>query len=206
MTNPAREFCCGHDINFCPDRQRDIEQVMIDSLKNEGALTSYVRRTDIGMKPFGNDAQMVKRVTCDTNYVFSQLRPVSPTDEQEDMFRRTYRGAISMMFKPETVGRLDGSVFASLDHLDQPYPELDAPTRNLRIIARSTDDYQRVVQGGKEQEQETRFSNPLSLPDELEIIKFSSLDDQLHMLQTLRQRYRHWPDGRPLEQLVPKTW
>lgn len=111
-----------------------------------------------------------------------------------------------MMFKPETVGRLDGSVFASLDHLDQPYPELDAPTRNLRIIARSTDDYQRVVQGGKEQEQETRFSNPLSLPDELEIIKFSSLEDQHHMLQTLRQRYSHWPDGRPLEQLVQKTW
>ena len=202
-TNPAREFYCGHDINFCPDRQRDIEQVMIDSLKNEGALTSYVRRTDIGMKPFGNDAHMVRRVTCDTNYVFSQLRPVSPTDEQEDMFRKTYRGVISMMFKPETVGRLDGSVFASLDHLDQPYPELDAPTRNLRIIARSTDDYQRVVQGGKEQEQETRFSNPLSLPDELEIIKFSS--HQHHILQTLRQRYSHWPDGRPLEQLVQKT-
>ena len=109
-----------------------------------------------------------------------------------------------MIFKPETVGRLDGSVFASLDHLDQPYPELDAPTRNLRIIARSTDDYQRVVQGGKEHEQETRFSNPLSLPDELEIIKFSS--HQHHMLQTLRQRYSHWPDGRPLEQLVQKTW
>ena len=203
MTNPARGFCFGHNINYFPDRQRDIEQVVIDSLKNEGALTSFGRRTDIGMQPFGNARHMVKRVKYDTNYVFSQLRPVNPTDEQEEMFRKKCEEVISMVFKPETIGRLDGTVFASLDHLTPPYPELDARTRTLRIIARSTDDYQRVVQGGMEQE--TRFSNPLSLPDELERIKFSSLEDQFHMLHTLQQRYSHWPDGRALEQLCQKT-
>ena len=38
------------------------------------------------------------------------------------------------------------------------------------------------------------------------MINFSSLEDQHHMLHTLQQRYSHWPDGRPLEQLFRKTW
>ena len=207
MANPAREFCLGHNINFVADRHRETEQILINSLNNECALVSYGRRTDIGIKPFGSVAGMFKRVKYDANYVFSRLMPVKQTDEEEKQKgerKRKYAGAMAMMFKPEALGRLDGGVYANLDKFRQPFPELDAFARNQKIIAKSTSDYQQVISGDKKQE--THFSNPLSLLDELNIIQVGSAKDQHHLLQMLKQRYSHWPDGRPLEQLFRQSW
>ena len=207
MANPAREFCPGHNINFVADQHRETGEILINSLNNECALVSYGRRTDIGMKPFGSVGGMFLRVKYDANYVFSRLMPVKQTDEEEKQNGergRKYAGAIAMMFKSEALGRLDGGVYANLDKFRQPFPELDAFARNQKIIAKSTSDYQRVISGNKKQE--THFSNPLSLLDELNIIQVGSAKDQYHLLQMLKQRYSHWPDGRPLEQLFRQSW
>ena len=205
MANPAREFCLGHNINFVADQHRETGQILIDSLNNECAMVSYGRRTHIGMKPFGNDGGMPLRIKYDANYVFSRLMPVNQQeDKQGGEFRRKYTGAMAMMFKSEALGRLDGGVYANLDQLNQPFPELDAFARNQKIIAKSADDYQRVLRGNRMQE--THFSNPLSLLDELNIIQVGSAKDQYHLLQMLKQRYSHWPDGRPLEQLFHQSW
>ena len=207
MANPAREFCPGHNINFVADQHRETEQILINSLNNECALVSYGRRTDIGIKPFGSVAGMFLRVKYDANYVFSRLTPVKQTDEEEKQNgerRRKYAGAMAMMFKSEALGRLDGGVYANLDKFRQPFPELDAFARNQKIMAKSTGDYQRVISGDKKQE--THFSNPLSLLDELNIIQVGSAKNQYRLLQMLKQRYSHWPDGRPLEQLFRQSW
>ena len=205
MTNPAREFCLGHNINFVADQHRETGQILLDSLNNECALVSYGRRTHIGMKPFGSEGGMALRIKYDANYVFSRLMPVNQEeDKQGGEFRRKYTGAMAMMLKSEALGRLDGSVRANLNQLNQPFPELDAFARNQKIIAKSVGDYQRVLRGDRMQE--THFSNPLSLLDELHIIQVGSAKDQYHLLQMLQQRYSHWPDGRPLEQLFRQSW
>ena len=205
MANPAREFCLGHNINFVADQHRETGQILLDSLNNECALVSFGRRTHIGMKPFGNEGGMPLRIKYDANYVFSRLLPVhQEEDKQRGEFKRKYTGAMALMFKPEALGRLDGSVHANLDQLNQPFPELKAFARNQKIIAKSVGDYQGVLQGDRMQE--THFSNPLSLLDELNIIQVGSAKDQNHLLHMLKQRYSHWPDGRPLEQLFRQSW
>ena len=149
---------------------------------------------------------MLRRIKYNANYVFSRLQPVMEADKEEDKQKgkssREYAGAMAMIFKSEALGRLDGGVFANLDQFTEPFPELDAFTRNQKIIAKSTGDYLKVIRGDKKQE--THFSNPLSLLDELKIIQVSS--HQYHLLQMLKQRYSHWPDGRPLEQLFRQSW
>ena len=200
MENPAREFYPGHNISFKADQQRETQQVVIDSLTNEAALTSYGRRTGVGMKPFVNAGGMFRRINYDTNYVFSRLLPV----KEENNSKKEYAGAMAMVFKSEALGRLDGNVFADLSQYEEPYPELDAHIRNQKIVAKSTGDYQGVVQGFEEQE--TRFSHPLSLHDELKTLQVGSAEDQHQLLHTLKQRYSHWPDGRPLEQLFQQSW
>ena len=208
MANPAREFCLGHNINFFADQHRETGQILINSLNNEAGLISYGRRADIGMKPFGSVGGMFRRIKHDANYVFSRLMPVKQTDEEEEKqegeYRRKYTGAMVMMFKPEALGRMDGGVYANLDQFTEPFPELDAFARNQKIIVQSKSDYQRVIWG--DEKQETHFSNPLSLLDELNIIQVGSAKDQNHLLHMLKQRYSHWPDGRPLEQLFRQSW
>ncbi|WP_257294537.1 pentapeptide repeat-containing protein [Endozoicomonas sp. YOMI1] len=199
MANPAREFCPGHNINFYADRERDSKQVMLDSLKNEGALSSFERRTQMGMKPFGNAGHMDERLKYDTHYVFSRI-----LENLVDKSEREFTGAMSMILKSEALGRLDGDIFPDHDQYQRPFPDLDAFARNEKIIAQSTNDYRRVIHGAKGQE--TRFSNPLSLLDELKKLEISSPKDQQHLLRMLKKRYSHWPDGRPLEQLFRQSW
>ena len=200
MENPAQTFRPGHNINFAADRQRHTEQVVSSCLHNEAAISSFGRRTDMGMEPFGNVAGMFTRVNFDTNYVFTRIRGDLPANEAECK----YEGGMAMVFKPEVLGRLDGSIFADHEHIFQPYPEQEAFIRNQKVIAKSTVDYQRVVEGPREQE--TRFAHPLYLLDELQILQMNSPKDQHHLLHTLQRRYSHWPDGRPLEALFRQSW
>ncbi|USE34237.1 hypothetical protein [Endozoicomonas sp. SCSIO W0465] len=198
-TNPAQRFCPGHNINFIPDQDRDSTQVLINSLKNEAALSSFERRSQMGVEPSGNIVGMEYRMNYDTQCVFSRLM-VNNQMECE----REYAGPIAMVFKPEALGRLDGSIFPDLEHLFELCPEVDAHTRNQKIIAQSAQDYHRVIEGNEKQE--IRFLNPLSLLDELDKFKISSPKDQQLLLHTLSKRYSHWPNGRPLEQLFPHSW
>ena len=200
MEHPAQKFRPGHNINFAADRQRDTEQVVTSSLHNEATISSFGRRTDLGMKPFGNLGGMFTRLKSDTNYAFTRIQGDLPANEA----KCEYAGGMTMVFKPEVLGRLDGSIFANHAQFSQPYPEQEAFVRNQRVIAKSAVDYQRVVEGPSNQE--TCFANPLSLLDELQIIQMSSLKDQRHLLYTLKRRYSHWPDGRPLEALFRQSW
>ena len=104
-----------------------------------------------------------------------------------------------MMFKSETPGRLDGKIFKR----NSRFPEDDIMVRNEKIIAKSTGDYQSVVKSCRDQE--TLFANPLSLFGQLKKLHVNSLEDQYHLLHTLKQSYSHWPDGRPVEQLFPQS-
>ena len=200
MKNPAQKFRPVHNINFLAGRQRNTEQVVTSSLHNEAAIGSFGRRIEMGMEPSGNVGGMFKRVNYDTNYAFTRIRADSPA--HETMCR--YAGDMAMVFKPEVLCRLDGSIFFDHEHYSQPYPEQEAFVRNQKVIAKSTADYQRVVEGPVDQE--TRFANPLSLLDELQILQMDSLKDQHHLLYTLKRRYSHWPDGRPLEELFRQSW
>ena len=200
MGNPAREFYLGHNINFIADRTLDTGQVVTNSLRNESALCSYERRTQIGMKPFGNAVGMHRRIQYDSNYVFSRILGDSPANRS----KIEYTGAMNMIFKSEALGRLDGSIFSDLLHCLEPYSQLDAFSQNLKIIVNSAIDYQKLINAKKTQE--TRFSNPLSLLDELKIVEMSSPSDQQNLLHKLKKRYSHWPDGRPLEQLFRQSW
>ena len=195
----ARNFSPGHNVNFMADQQQDAAQVVIDSLANEGALGSYGRRTDIGLDYCANAENLPRRINSNTNYVFSRIQSAQTNDEGDES-RREYAGDMNMMFKSETLGRLDGMNFAQAAIC----PELDVLARNEKIITKSTDDYRRLAIGSAKQE--TLFAKPLSLFDELEKIQVTSLEDQYRLLHMLKQRYSHWPDGRPLEQLFPQSW
>lgn len=199
MEHPAQKYRPWHNINFAADRQRHTEQVMTSSLHNEATISSFGRRTDMGMKPFGNVWGMFTRVNNDTNYVFTRIQGDLPASTA----KCKYAGGMTMVFKPEVLGRLDGSIFADHEQFSQPYPEQEALVRNQKVIAKSTADYQRVVEGCVDQE--TRFANPLSLHGELQILRMNSLKDQHHLLHTLKRRYSHWPDGRPLEALFRQS-
>ena len=200
VKHPAQKFHSGHNINFATDRQWNTEQVVTTSLHNEAAICSYERRLDMGMEPCGNHGGMFKRVNYDTNYVFTRIQADLPENEA----KCKYGGSMSMVFKPEVLGRLDGGIFANHEHYSQPYPEQEAFVRNQKVIAKSAADYQRVVEGPRDQE--TRFANPLSLLDELQILQMNSLKDQRHLLHTLKRRFSHWPDGRSVEELFRQTW
>ena len=197
--SPARNFFPGHNVNFMADQQQDAAQVVIDSLANEGALGSYGRRTDIGLDYCANAENLPIRINSNTNYVFSRIQSAQ-TNDVGDESRREYAGDMNMMFKSETLGRLDGMNFAKVAIC----PEVDVLARNQKIITKSTDDYRRLAIGSAKQE--TLFAKPLSLFDELEKIQVTSLEDQYRLLHMLKQRYSHWPDGRPLEQLFPQSW
>ena len=200
MENPARKFRPGHNINFSASRQRNTEQVVTSSLHNEAAICSFERRTDMGMDPFSNVGGMFTRIKYDTNYVLTRIHGDLSANEA----KRKYDGGMTLVFKPEVLGRLDGTVFTDQKHLSHPYSEQAAYIRNQKVIAKSTVDYQKVVQGPWDQE--TRFANPLSLLDELQILQMGSPRDQHHLLHTLKRRYSHWPDGRPLEAIFRQTW
>ena len=200
VKHPAQKFHSGHNLNFATDRQWNTEQVVTNSLHNEAGICSYGRRLDIGMEPCGNHGGMFERVNYDTNYVFTRIQADLPENEA----KCKYGGSMSMVFKPEVLGRLDGSIFANHEHYFQPYPEQEAFVRNQKVIAKSAADYQRVVEGPRDQE--TRFAHPLSLLDELQILQMNSLKDQRHLLHTLKRRFSHWPDGRSVEELFRQTW
>ena len=195
----ARDFSPGHNVNFMADREQDAAQVVIDSLANEGALGSYERRTHIGLEHSGNVWHLPRRIKSNTNYVFTRIQSTQTNDEVDES-KREYAGDMNMMFKSETLGRLDGMNFVNVASC----PESDLLVRDEKIITKSTDDYRRLANGLVSQE--TLFAKPLSLFDELEKIQVTSLEDQYRLLHILKQRYSHWPDGRPLEQLFPQSW
>uniref|UniRef100_UPI0021483363 pentapeptide repeat-containing protein n=2 Tax=unclassified Endozoicomonas TaxID=2644528 RepID=UPI0021483363 len=196
--NPARHFCPGHDINLCRGAQRNSKQGIVNSLENEATLSSFERRTQIGMEP--SRYFSARRMKCDTEYTFSRVMEEELTTDS----RHKYGGVMCMRLTSAALGRLDAQIYKDQSQFLGGFPGLDAFARNEKIIAQSTDDYRSVIQ--YEGRQETRFSNPLSLLDELNLLEMSSPESQRQLLQTLKQRFSHWPDGRPLEQLFPQSW
>ncbi|MBO9480974.1 HD domain-containing protein [Salinisphaera sp. G21_0] len=203
--DPARKFCPGHSINFSPDRLRSTKELVNESLENEAALISFGRRTQIGIKPSGNAAGMHFRINFNTELVFTRIMEIMQAENLADQSKKELTGAMSMVLQPEALRRLDTIFFKNHDHFSTcEYPELKSYIHNQKVIPQSTDDYQKLVQG--DAGQETCFSNPLSLHDELNKLEISSPEDQQHLLHSLKKRYSHWPDGRPLEQLFQQSW
>ncbi|MGI2029528.1 hypothetical protein [Endozoicomonas acroporae] len=204
-TDPARKFCPGHNLNFSPDEKRNSINVMITSLSNEANLCSFARRTQIGMKPSANAGGKDERINIDMGKVCTRVMEVKQANNLAGQSNTEYAGAMSMTFQPEVLLRTDAQFFRNHDHYAKTdHPDVDGYIRSLKVIPQSTADYQKLIQG--DQGQETRFSNPLSLYDELNQLKVSSPKDQQHLLHTLKKRYSHWPDGRPLEQLFQQSW
>ncbi|WP_257282347.1 hypothetical protein [Endozoicomonas sp. ISHI1] len=198
-TNPANKFCLGHSLNFCPGRQRNNGQIVI-SLKNEAALSSFERRNQIGIEPLHFDAQdTARRMKCDTEYTFFRVMEGMEYDSR-------YRagGPLSLRLTSATLGRMDAQIYRDEKAYSGPFSGLEASARNEKIITQSTNDYQSVIK--RSQLQQTRFSNPVSLLDELNKLEMSSLEGQRELLGTLKKRFSHWPDGRPLEQLFWASW
>ncbi|WOG27684.1 hypothetical protein [Endozoicomonas sp. 8E] len=196
--NPARKFCLGHDINFRPERKGSNGQFLSDSLENEATLSSFERRAQIGVEPPRHIS--VRRVKCDTEYTFSRVMEKELADKSR--FRPS--GVMSLRLTSETLGRMDAQIYRNHSQIRGPFFGVEAFARNEKIITQSTNDYQSVTQCN--QPQETRFSNPVSLLDELYILEMSSPKSQGQLLRTLKQRFSHWPDGRPLETLFPQSW
>ncbi|WOG27685.1 hypothetical protein [Endozoicomonas sp. 8E] len=198
--DPAREFCLGHNVDFLSDRERVSKKVMLNSLANEATLSSFERRTEIGMEPFGNMWSMDLRMKCDTDKVCTRVME----KKQADNSRRDYEGGMmSMILTSATLGRLDARICENYS-VGGKFPDLDAFARNEKIITQSTCDYRNLIRFNKEQE--TRFSNPLSLLDELNVLEISSHEDTRQLFYILKKRFSHWPDGRPLEQLFRQSW
>uniref|UniRef100_UPI00214820CF hypothetical protein n=1 Tax=Endozoicomonas sp. SESOKO3 TaxID=2828744 RepID=UPI00214820CF len=197
--NPVRQFCPGHELNFCAERQQTSEQIVI-SLNNEAALNSFERRTQIGIKPLWHITAeaSARRMKCDTEYTFSRI-----TEGLADHSRHINDRVMHMRLTSATLGRMDAQIYRNNSQYTGDYFGLEAFARNEKIIAQSTDDYQSVIQ--HEESQETRFSKPLSLLDELNKIEISSPEKQRQLLGTLKQRFSHWPDGRPLELLFQQS-
>ncbi|WP_422473480.1 hypothetical protein [Endozoicomonas sp. ALB032] len=193
--NPVRQFCPGHELDFCAQQQQKSEQI-VTSLRNEAALNSFERRTQIGIKPLWHIAAKAsaRRMNCDTEYTFSRIM-----EELADNSKSINGRAMHMRFTSATLGRTDAQIYRDDGQCFGDFFGLEAFARNEKIIAQSTDDYRSVIQHDKSQE--ARFSNPLSLLDELNRIEISSPEKQRQLFGTLKQRFSHWPDGRPLEQL-----
>ncbi|WP_257292039.1 hypothetical protein, partial [Endozoicomonas sp. ONNA1] len=196
--SPARKFCPGHDINYSASRRRNNEQIVTDILENESALSSFERRTQIGMEPNRNIS--TRRMKCDTEYAFSRVME----EELADKSRQSRGGVMCMRLNSATLGRLDAQIYRDQSQIRSGFLGLDAFARNEKTITHSADDYQSVVRHC--QSQETRFSNPVSLSDELNMLEMSSPESHGRLLRMLRKRFSHWPDGRPLEQLFPQSW
>ncbi|WP_422139663.1 hypothetical protein [Endozoicomonas sp. ALC020] len=197
--NPARNFCLGHNLNFHAEEERNSEQFLL-SLENEAALNSFERRSQIGMEPHDIGAMhTVTRMNCDTKYIFFRVM-----EGLEDKSRYKPGGAMSLRLTSETLGRMDAEIYRDEKHYGKEFSGLEAFTRNEKIITRSTYDYRSVIEHSSLQE--TRFSNPVSLLDELYKLEMSSLEGQRQLLGTLKKRFSHWPDGRPLEQLFRESW
>ncbi|WP_257282478.1 hypothetical protein, partial [Endozoicomonas sp. ISHI1] len=198
--NPAREFCAGHNIDFLSDRERVSKQVVLNSLANEATLSSFERRTEIGIEPFGNMWDMTTRMKCDTEKVCTRVMEKKLADNS----RRDYGGGMmSMILTSATLGRLDASICKN-HSVNGKFPDLDAFARNEKIITQSTCDYHSLIHFNKQQE--TRFSKPLSLLDELNVLEISSHEDIRQLFYILKKRFSHWPDGRPLEKLFRQSW
>ncbi|WP_422490250.1 hypothetical protein [Endozoicomonas sp. ALE010] len=203
--DPARKFCPGHSINFCPDQYRSSSKFVNESLQNEAALISFGRRSQIGIKPSGNAGGMFFRINFNTKQVFTRIMDLEQANNLADQSKKEYTGAMSVVLQPEALRRLDTKFFRDHQHFNKDqYPELIAYIENQKVIPQSVDDYQKLIQG--DEDQETWFSNPLSLHDELNKLEISSPEDQQQLLHTLKKRYTHWPDGRPLEQLFQQSW
>ncbi|WP_257265567.1 pentapeptide repeat-containing protein [Endozoicomonas sp. ONNA2] len=193
--SPARGFCPTHNLNFIAREQmtRIVEKIM----GNEGCLGSFVRLTDIGREPVGYIG-LIKRFEYDTCHeTFTRIQPRS-----KELAHSQYGGALSMVFKPGALMRLDADFFRGHTILDGSYPGLKAFRLNEKVIPQSANDYQQLIEGSPLQE--TLFAHPLSLIDELDF--FGTGQDQQYLLYSLRRRYSHWPDGRPLEQLFLHSW
>ncbi|WP_257288323.1 hypothetical protein, partial [Endozoicomonas sp. SESOKO2] len=203
---PARKFCPAHDIKFCADQRGNEEQFVIDSLKNDATLSSFERRTQIGMEPTWHihPHASVRRMKCDTGYVFTRI---IEDGELADYSERIHENGITCMkLTSETLSRMDAEVYENQCQFDETLG-LEAFARNEKIIAQSTSDYHNLIQDNNpDSPQETRFSNPLSLFDELSLLDISSSESQRQLLSVLKKRFSHWPDGRPLEQLFRKSW
>ncbi|WOG27687.1 HD domain-containing protein [Endozoicomonas sp. 8E] len=203
---PARKFCPAHDIKFCADRQGNEEQFVINSLKNDATLSSFERRTQIGMEPTWHihPVASLRRMKCDTGYAFTRI---IEDDELADYSERIYEaGVVCMKLTSETLGRMDAEIYDDQCQFNGALG-LDAFARNEKIIKQSTSDYQSLVQhNNPANPQETRFSNPLSLFDELNLLDISSPEDTRQLIYILKKRFSHWPDGRPLEKLFRQSW
>ncbi|WP_422139662.1 hypothetical protein [Endozoicomonas sp. ALC020] len=203
---PDRKFCPAHDIQFCADREGSEERFMIDSLSNDATLSSFERRTQIGMEPTWhiNPRASLRRMKCDTGYAFTRIIEDA---ELADYSGRVYEnGIMCMKLTSETLGRMDAEIYDNQCQFNKALG-LDAFARNEKIIKQSTCDYQSLIQhNNSANPQETRFSNPLSLFDELNLLDISSSESQRQLLSILKRRYSHWPDGRPLEQLFRQSW
>ncbi|WP_257282743.1 hypothetical protein [Endozoicomonas sp. SESOKO1] len=189
--DPAGKFCPGHDITFGVMGQRNRSRIVTDCLENEAALTSFKRRSWIGMAPIWNISK--RRMNNDTRYTFSRLQALAANSRQSGE-------AMCVRLASAALGRLDAQIYRDQS---QVVLDLDAFARNQKIITQSTDDYHSVIRHSKLQE--TRFANPVSLPDELHTIEMSSPEGE-ELLRKLKKRFSHWPDGRPLEQIFPHSW
>ncbi|WP_422489359.1 hypothetical protein [Endozoicomonas sp. ALE010] len=196
--SPARGFCPVHGLNYTALGQ-PVTGIVAGMLNNERALTSFVRRTDIGLEPFQETATTANRFKCAIGHdVYTRIQPCS------EFAHSQYAGALSMTFKPAALMRLDADFFLKVRSLDVSYPGLKAIRPNEKVIVQSAGDYQQLIKCCTSQE--TLFALPLSLPDELDVFTIGSAKDQLQLLYILRRRYSHWPDGRPLEQIFLHSW
>ncbi|WP_448215451.1 hypothetical protein [Endozoicomonas sp. 2B-B] len=197
--NPARQFCLGHTLGFWSRGERDNGQVLI-SLENEAVLSSFERRHQIGMKPHHFSAgHIAHRIKSNTEYTFTRVM-----EQLADNSRYRPGGAMSLRLTSETLGRMDAKIYKEPIPYSGGFPGLEALARNEKIITQSTSDYQSVIKHTLAQE--TCFSNPVSLLDEWSKLEMSSLEGQRQLLGTLKKRFSHWPDGRPLEQLFRESW
>ncbi|WOG27693.1 hypothetical protein [Endozoicomonas sp. 8E] len=196
--NPAIKFCLGHDISYGPERKGNSERFVSDSLENEATLSSYERRAQIGMEP--SRCISVRRLKGDTEYTFFRVMEKKFAAHSRDK----YNGVMSMRMTSATLGRMDAQIYRNQSQLALRFLGLEAFARNEKIITQSTDDFRSVTKSNERQE--TRFCNPVSLLDELYILEMSSPKSQGQLLRTLKQRFSHWPDGRPLEALFPQSW
>ncbi|WP_422139659.1 hypothetical protein [Endozoicomonas sp. ALC020] len=203
---PARKFCPAHDTKFCADREGKEERFVTDSLKNDATLSSFERRTQIGIEPAWHihPSASLARMKCDTGYAFTRI---IEDGELADYSERIHEdGIMCMKLTSETLGRMDAEVYDNQCQFNKALG-LDAFARNEKIIKQSNCDYQSLIQlNNPANPQETRFSNPLSLFDELNLLDISSSESQRQLLSILKKRFSHWPDGRPLEQLFRKSW
>ncbi|WP_422136526.1 hypothetical protein [Endozoicomonas sp. ALD040] len=196
--NPARKFCPAHDLNYSALQQSSSGKFVVESLENEATLSSFERRTQIGIDPTGNVS--ARRMKCDAEYAFSRVMEELATNSRQSKSRG---GVMCMRLDSATFGRLDAQIYNNQSQIASGFFGSDAFARNDKIITQSAGDYQSVIQHSDLQE--IRFSNPVSLSDELKLLEMGSPEGQA-LLRRLKKRFSHWPDGRPLEQLFPQSW